>query len=59
MLEILKQAREEALRSVQDASKRRRFLQSVADMNLPELLKNETKEEVQKRVKLCLSSYLD
>lgn len=59
MLEILQQAREEALRTVQDASKRRRFLQSVADMELPELLKRETKEEVQKRVKLCLSSYLD
>ena len=59
MLEILQQAREEVLRTVQDASKRRRFLQSVADMELPELLKRETKEEVQKRVKLCLSSYLD
>lgn len=59
MLEILQEAREEALRTVQDASKRRRFLQSVASMKLPELLKQETKEEVQKRVKLCLSSYLD
>ena len=59
MLEILEEAREEALRMIGDASKRRRFLQSVASMELPELLKQETKEEVQKRVKLCLSSYLD
>lgn len=59
MLEILEEAREEALRTIKDASKRRRFLQSVASMELPELLKQETKEEVQKRVKLCLSSYLD
>ena len=59
MLEILEEAREEALRTIGDASKRRRFLQSVAGMELPELLKQETKEEVQKRVKLCLSSYLD
>ena len=59
MLEILEEAREEALRTIGDASKRRRFLQSVASMELPELLKQETKEEVQKRVKLCLSSYLD
>jgi precorrin-2 dehydrogenase/sirohydrochlorin ferrochelatase len=59
MLEILEEAREEALRTIEDASKRRRFLQSVASMELPELLKQETKEEVQKRVKLCLSSYLD
>ena len=59
MLEILEEAREEALRTIEDASKRRRFLQAVASMELPELLKQETKEEVQKRVKLCLSSYLD
>ena len=59
MLEILAQARQEAMESVQDAGKRRQFLQSVADMELPELLKKDTKEEVQKRVKLCLSSYLD
>lgn len=58
MLEILAQARQEAMESVQDAGKRRQFLQSVADMELPELLKKDTKEEVQKRVKLCLSSYL-
>ncbi len=59
MLEILAQARQEAMESVQDAGKRRQFLQSVAHMELPELLKKDTKEEVQKRVKLCLSSYLD
>lgn len=59
MLEILAQARQDAMESVQDAGKRRQFLQSVADMELPELLKKDTKEEVQKRVKLCLSSYLD
>ncbi len=58
MLEILAEAREEALNTISDAGKRRLFLQSVADMQLPELLKSETKEEVQKRVKLCLSSYL-
>ncbi len=58
MLEILAEAREEALNTISDAGKRRLFLQSVADMQLPELLKSETKEDVQKRVKLCLSSYL-
>ncbi len=58
MLEILAESRKEALNTITDAAKRRQFLQSVADMDLPELLKCETKEEVQKRVKLCLSSYL-
>ena len=59
MLEILAETRQEAMETIQDSGKRRQFLQSVADMELPELLKKETKEEVQKRVKLCLSSYLD
>ncbi len=58
MLEILEEARREALDTIADAAKRRQFLQSVAEMQLPELLKQETREEVQKRVKLCLSSYL-
>ena len=59
MLKILAETRQEAMETIQDSGKRRQFLQSVADMELPELLKKETKEEVQKRVKLCLSSYLD
>ena len=57
MLEIMEQARKEALRTIPDEKKRREFLQRLAEMNLQDLLKIETKEEVQKRVELCLSSY--
>ena len=59
MLEILAETRQEALATIADAAKRRAFLQQVANMDLPALLRQETKEDVQKRVKLCLSSYLD
>lgn len=57
MLEILADVREQAMEQITDETKRRQFLQSVANMDLPALLRQETKEEVQKRVKLCLSSY--
>ena len=57
MLEIMEQARKEAMRTIPDEKKRREFLQRLAGMNLQDLLKIETKEEVQKRVELCLSSY--
>ncbi|MBO5365453.1 MAG: bifunctional precorrin-2 dehydrogenase/sirohydrochlorin ferrochelatase [Peptococcaceae bacterium] len=57
MLEIAESAREEAMRTIPDEKKRREFLQHLADMRLQDLLKTETKEEVQKRVELCLSSY--
>ena len=59
MLEILDDVRKEALTSIADVGKRRQFLQQVADMQLPQLLRQETREDVEKRVKLCLSSYLD
>lgn len=58
MLEILENVRKEALTSIADAGKRRQFLQQVVDLQLPQLLRQETREDVEKRVKLCLSSYL-
>ena len=58
MLEVLAEARAEAMTAITDEAKRREFLQSVATMDLPVLLRQETKEDVQKRVKSCLSSYL-
>lgn len=57
MLEIMEDMRKKAMTTISDESKRRVFLQQLAQMNLQELLKTESKEEVQKRVELCLSSY--
>ncbi len=57
MLEIMEDARKKAMATISDEKKRREFLQHLADMHLQDLLKTETKEEVQKRVELCLSSY--
>lgn len=57
MLEIMEEARQKAMATIPDEIKRREFLQHLAQMNLQELLKTETREEVQKRVELCLSSY--
>ena len=57
MLEIMADARERAMDTIVDEKKRRAFLQQLAQMNLHEVLKTESKEEVQKRVELCLSSY--
>ncbi len=59
MLELIAQARAEAMKTIKDDAKRRQFLQSLADMGLPAMLRQETKEDVEKRVKLCLSSYWD
>lgn len=59
MLEIVTEARREAMQTIADEEKRRQFLQSLADMELPELLQQETREAVEKRVKQCLSSYWD
>ena len=57
MLEIMEQARKKAMETIVDEQKRRHFLQQLAEMRLQDLLKTESKEEVQKRVELCLSSY--
>ena len=59
MLEIVKEARQEALLTITDADKRRAFLLSLAQMNLIEQLKQNSQEDVQKRVRKCLSSYWD
>ena len=59
MLEIVKEARQEALLTITDADKRRAFLLSLAQMNLIEQLKQTSQEDVQKRVRKCLSSYWD
>lgn len=59
MLEILKNARQEALEKIHDESKRRQFLQSLAKMDLISQLKSESAEDVEKKVKICLSSYWD
>jgi len=57
MLEIMEDARQKAMETISDEKKRREFLQHLADLRLQEMLKTETREEVQKRVELCLSSY--
>ena len=59
MLKIVKEARQEALLTITDADKRRAFLLSLAQMNLIEQLKQTSQEDVQKRVRKCLSSYWD
>lgn len=59
MLEIVKEARQEALATITNAEKRRAFLQSLAQMDLTEQLKQTSQEDVQKRVRKCLSSYWD
>ena len=59
MLEIVKEARQEALVTITNAEKRRAFLQSLAQMDLTEQLKQTSREDVQKRVRKCLSSYWD
>ena len=59
MLKIVKEARQEALVTITDADKRRAFLLSLAQMNLIEQLKQTSQEDVQKRVRNCLSSYWD
>lgn len=58
-LEIVKEARLEALATIPDGEKRRSFLQSLAQMDLAGQLKQTTREDVQKRVRKCLSSYWD
>ena len=57
MLELMEDARKKAMDTIPAETKRREFLQQLAQMNLQDLLKTESKEEVQKRVELCLSSY--
>lgn len=57
MLEIMEEMRQRAMETIPEAEKRRAFLQQLAEMQLQELLKTETREQVQKRVELCLSSY--
>ena len=59
LLAIIKQARAEAMRTIQDAQKRRLFLQSLAEMDLVKELKQTSEEDVRKRVMTCLSSYWD
>lgn len=56
-LELIADIRREAMVTIIDEEKRRQFLQSLSAMGIAEQLKQESKEEVQKRVKLCLSSY--
>lgn len=59
MLSIVKEARQEAMATIADGQKRRAFLQSLAEMDLAEELKHTSIEDVQKRVRICLSSYWD
>lgn len=58
-LEIIADARKEALEQIQNKEKRRAFLQSLAEMDLAEMLLNNTEDETRNRVKECLLSYLD
>ena len=59
MLEIVASARREAMQTIADEEKRRQFLQSLAEMELTELLQQKPREDVEKRVRQCLSSYWD
>ncbi len=59
MLEIVAAAREEAMCGIKDASKRREFLQRLAEMDLPGELRGTSREEVENKVRACLSSYWD
>ena len=59
MLEILEEMREEAKKTIPDAEKRRAFLKHVAAMPLVEELRQTTRNDVEKRVRECLSSYWD
>lgn len=59
MLEIVREIRNQAMETIPDEARRREFLQSLADMELQEQLRQEPKEQVEKRVKQCLSSYWD
>ena len=59
MLEMVREIRNQAMETIPDEARRREFLQSLADMELQEQLKQEPKEQVEKRVKQCLSSYWD
>lgn len=59
LMEILRGARQKAMVTIVNERKRRAFLQNLVQMDLIYLLQNESKEAVQKRVELCLSSYWD
>lgn len=58
-LEIVAEARREAMKTIADEGKRREFLQSLADLELAQLLQQESRDDVEKRVRACLSSYWD
>lgn len=59
MLELVRDIRSEAMHTITDEARRREFLQSLANMDLPAQLRQEPREQVEKRVKQCLSSYWD
>lgn len=59
MLKILQNARQMAQETIKDEQKRRLFLQSLAEKDLLELIRTESAETAEKRVKTWLSFYWD
>ena len=59
VLEILCEARKQALIKITDSSKRREFLQSLAKIDYLKILEEQSADNLRNQVKQCLSSYLD
>lgn len=59
ILNLVKAIRQEALQTIADEQKRREFLQQLGQIDFIAALQTETLEDLEKRVKLCLSSYWD
>ena len=59
ILEILAEARKQALEEITDSAKRREFLQSLAKIDYLKVLEEQSIDNLRNQVKKCLSSYLD
>lgn len=57
ILDIIRNLRAEAMEKIADEEKRRAFLQELGQVDVEEILRTETTEEWEKRVRTCLSSY--
>lgn len=59
ILEIISEARHEALEKINDSAKRREFLQNLAQIDFSAIIQNKSLDTFRNQVKQCLSSYLD
>lgn len=59
VLDILSEARKQALEEIADGVKRREFLQSLAQIDYLKILEEQSVDNLRNQVKKCLSSYLD